>query len=147
MYENKKKLAVLLSGFIASLGFAAVSWSEAMHIEVKLSGNESVPAVESPGSGEGMIVVDEQGNISGSITTQNVPATMAHIHQAPAGTNGPVAIPLEQTGDGTWSVPKDTQLTEAQYESLKKGDLYINVHTEAHPAGEVRGQLKSEMTK
>lgn len=139
---EQRHLGLSFSGIIAALLLSATAWAEEMRIPVSLSGSESVPAVETAGSGEGMIVVDENRRISGSVTTENVPATMAHIHHAPADANGPVAIPLEQTDENTWSVPENTQLTEAQYESLKKGNLYINVHTEENPAGEVRGQLK-----
>jgi hypothetical protein len=33
-------------------------------------------------------------------------------------------------------------LSDAQYKALKAGDLYVNVHSDAHKGGEIRGQLK-----
>lgn len=139
---NRQTLTSTFSGLVAALLLSTAAWAEEMRIPVSLSGSASVPPVETAGSGSGEIVVDDNLNISGSVTTKNVPGTMAHIHQAPPDANGPVAIPLEQTGENTWSVPKNTRLTEAQYDSLKNGDLYINVHTKANPGGEVRGQLQ-----
>lgn len=139
MYQ--KKMVLSLSGLLAALVLSIGAWAEDMRIEVTLSGDDSVPAVETDGSGKGEIVVDEDRNVSGSVTTENVPATMAHIHEAAPDANGPVAVPLEQTDENTWTVPEGAQLTKAQYESLKKGHLYVNVHTEANPGGEVRGQL------
>ena len=33
-------------------------------------------------------------------------------------------------------------LTEAQAKQFEAGDWYINVHTKAHPGGEIRGRVK-----
>jgi hypothetical protein len=33
-------------------------------------------------------------------------------------------------------------LTDAQIEDLNAGKWYFNVHTAAHPGGEIRGQLE-----
>lgn len=137
----KKKVILPLGGVVAALLLSGATWAEDLRIEVKLTGEDQVPAVETEGHGEGVIEVDAARKISGSVTTENVPGTMAHIHEAPPGENGPVVVPLEQTDDNTWSVPDEVHLTEAQLETLKEGNLYINVHTEANPGGEVRGQL------
>lgn len=137
----KKKIILSFSGLLPALLLSTAVWAEEMRIEVELSGDDQVPAVETEGHGSGVIEVDATRKISGSVTTENVPGTMAHIHEAPPGENGPVVVPLEQTDDNTWSVPDGVHLTEDQLETLKEGDLYINVHTEANPGGEVRGQL------
>lgn len=108
---------------------------------VTLSGNQEVPPVNSMGSGSGTITVGTDMTVSGSVTTQGVPGTAAHIHLGATGKNGGVIIPLTKSGDATWMVPPGAKLTPAQYESYKAGDLYVNVHTKEHPGGEVRGQL------
>src|SRR5882672_8175514 len=108
---------------------------------VKLSGAEEVPAVSTSGSGKGSFRIAEDGSISGSVTTTGVPGTAAHIHLAAKGQNGPVIVPLTKEGD-TYSVPEGRKLTEAQMQALKAGNLYVNVHSNAHKGGEVRGQLK-----
>jgi hypothetical protein len=66
---------------------------------------------------------------------------MAHIHEAAMGKNGPIIVPLTKTDDNTWSVPPGAKLTDAQYASYMAGNLYVNVHSEANPGGEIRGQL------
>ena len=61
---------------------------------VTLSGSQEVPALNVPGSGTGTISVARDKSVSGSVTTTGVAGTAAHIHQAAAGQNRPVAIPL-----------------------------------------------------
>jgi hypothetical protein len=111
-------------------------------VDVTLSGSQQSPPVTTSGSGKGKITVGADRSVSGSVTTTGVAGTMAHIHQAAAGQNGPVVIPLTRTAEGTWTVPAGAKLTEAQYEAFKAGNLYVNVHTDANKGGEVRGQLK-----
>lgn len=110
-------------------------------VGVKLTGAEEVPPVSTAGSGSGSFRIAEDGTISGSVTTKDVPGTMAHIHQAAAGKNGPVIVPLTKRGD-TYSVPEGRKLTAAQLQAFKEGNLYVNVHTNKHKGGEVRAQLK-----
>lgn len=137
----KKKMAISVSGLAFAFLLGATAGAEELKMDVTLIGEDQVPAVETEGHGSGTIEVDAARKVSGSVTTENVPGTMAHIHEAPPGENGPVVIPLEQEGDNTWVVPEGVHLTEAQLETLKEGNLYINVHTEENPGGEVRGQL------
>jgi hypothetical protein len=110
-------------------------------IKVNLSGAEEVPPLTVPGSGSGSFRVADDGTITGSVTTKDVQGTMAHIHRGAKGTNGPVIVPLDKKGD-TYSVPAGRKLTPQQMEDLKKGNLYVNVHTDRNKGGEVRGQLQ-----
>jgi len=110
-------------------------------IGVKLSGAEEVPPLSVPGSGSGAFRVAEDGSISGSVTTKDVEGTMAHIHRAAKGANGPVIVPLDKKGD-TYSVPAGRKLTPQQMDDLKAGNLYVNVHTNRNKGGEVRGQIR-----
>jgi len=110
-------------------------------IKVNLSGSEEVPPLSVPGSGSGSFRIAEDGAITGSVTTKDVQGTMAHIHRGAKGTNGPVIVPLDKNGD-TYSAPAGRKLTAQQIEDLKKGNLYVNVHTARNKGGEVRGQLQ-----
>ena len=110
-------------------------------IKVSLSGGEEVPPVTVPGSGSGSFRVAEDGAISGSVTTKDVQGTMAHIHRGAKGSNGPVIVPLDKSGD-TYTVPAGRKLTPEQIKDLKAGNLYVNVHTNRYKGGEVRGQIQ-----
>jgi len=110
---------------------------------VKLTGAEEVPPVTTNASGSGSIKVKDDMTVSGSVKTTGIVGTAAHIHEGAPGKNGGVVIPLTKGADGsTFSVPAGAKLTEAQYKQYKAGNLYVNVHSDAHKGGEIRGQLK-----
>jgi hypothetical protein len=138
MKTNQTTIKVLvgLCFGIASLTVYAQS------MKVTLAGSQEVPPVTTSASGTGSIMVSPDGSVSGSVTTAGVEGTMAHIHEAPMGQNGPVIVPFTKTADSMWSVPAGAKLTDAQLQSLKSGNLYINVHSAANKGGEIRGQLK-----
>lgn len=129
----------IILGFTVAL--AALSAS-AQVIQVSLSGAQEVPPVTTAGNGQGSITVGPDKSVSGSVTTVGVEGTMAHIHLAAAGQNGPVIVPMAKTAENVWSIPAGATLTDPQYQSFKDGNLYINVHSAANKAGEIRGQLK-----
>ena len=121
-------------------------------VETDLSADEEVPpvAVDAPdATGTGTLEVDpETGAIAGEVVVSGLtgPARMAHVHVGPAGVAGPVAIGLEPNADATvWTVPAGATLSNTMAgdvrEDYARGNLYFNVHTEANPAGEVRGQI------
>lgn len=139
------------SAFIRRQGFAAVAAAVflalsttalAQQVRVTLSGDAEVPPVETKASGMGVINIGVDNSITGNVRTSGVAATMAHIHEAAAGKNGPVVIPLIKDGDNGWALPPNTKLTPEQLKAFQAGDFYVNVHSAAHPAGEIRGQLK-----
>ena len=114
---------------------------------VTLSGAEENPPTGSAGSATGTIDVNAiTGETSGSITVSGFTPTAAHIHDGFAGQNGPIVIGLEQDpGDpAVWNVPQGAVLTAEQLDRLLSGALYVNVHSDAFPGGEVRAQLLPE---
>ena len=135
MTIRKSAIALSLMTFAAGSALAGP-------VQVKLSGAQEVPAVQTAASGSGTIMVNDDKTVSGSVTTTGVKGTMAHIHEAAPGKNGGVAIPLEKKSDSEWAVPAGAKLTEDQYKAFKAGNLYVNVHSDANKGGEIRGQLK-----
>jgi hypothetical protein len=138
MNVSPSTIKVIL-GFTVAL--AALSAS-AQVIQVSLTGAQEVPPVTTAGTGQGSITIGPDKSVSGSVTTVGVEGTMAHIHLAAAGQNGPVIVPMTKSAENVWSIPAGATLTDPQYQSFKDGNLYINVHSAANKAGEIRGQLK-----
>ncbi len=121
---------------------AAFGVAYAGDMSVKLTGAQEVPAVDTKATASGKISVAADNSVTGSIKTSGIVGTVAHIHEAAMGKNGPPIITLEKTGDDTFSVPAGSKLTDAQLASLKAGNLYVNVHSAEHKPGEIRAQLK-----
>ena len=135
-FRHPVRVAALALTFLAP---AALSLAADMSI--KLTGAQEVPPVSTSAAATGNISIADSGMVSGSITTTGIEATAAHIHEAPMGKNGGVIVPLVKNG-ATFSVPPNAKLTDAQMKAFKAGDLYVNVHSAAHPDGELRAQLK-----
>jgi hypothetical protein len=137
-----RKAGITLAGVTLIAGALVAGTGLALAGDVMLSGSEEVPPVQTSANGKGTITVKDDKTVSGSVTTKGVKGTMAHIHEAAPGENGGVIIPLTKKGDNEWMVPAGAKLTDDQYNAYKKGHLYVNVHSEANKAGEIRGQLK-----
>jgi len=130
------RIAVALS---AVLLFSSAAIAQTVSVDLK--GASEVPANNSTASGTGSISVAADKSVSGKITTSGIEGKMAHIHTGAAGANGPVLIGLTKDGDNGWTVPAGAKFTDEQYAAYLAGGLYVNVHTAAHPGGEIRGQL------
>jgi hypothetical protein len=108
-----------------------------------LSGaNEVPPVVGSPMSGTATVTINPDRTVSVKVAVTGMTATASHIHEGAPGTNGPVIVPFTKTGDNTFASSPDAKLTESQYASYKAGNLYVNVHSAAHPVGEIRAPIK-----
>lgn len=126
---------------LALLLLASASLQAEQPLSISLNGAAEVPPVVTSASGTGKFIVLPDRSISGSIRVSGMVPTMAHIHEAPVGKNGPPIITLSKAPDDSYSVPAGTRLSEAQYTSHTMGNLYVNVHSAQHPDGEIRAQL------
>jgi hypothetical protein len=111
-------------------------------VTVALSGQNEIPPVTTSATGTGTLNIAPDKTVSGRVTVSGMSATVAHIHEAAAGSNGAIIIPLTKASDNAWVVPAGARLTDAQYESYMAGTLYFNIHSEAHKSGEIRGQIR-----
>jgi hypothetical protein len=137
-FRTQRNRALIVAAALAVM----VGSASATDVKVKLIGAEETPPVTSSATGTGTIVIAADKSVSGTIKTTGIDGTVAHIHLGAPGAAGPPIITLTKGADGTWMVPAGSKLTDDQYASFKAGNLYVNVHSAAHPPGEIRAQLK-----
>ncbi|MCA9726968.1 MAG: CHRD domain-containing protein [Candidatus Eisenbacteria bacterium] len=113
----------------------------------RLDQAQEVPPTGAAGQGTAAFTLTPDGLVF-NITVEGLtgPITAAHFHRAAAGSNGGVVRTL--TGDfsggtasGVWRSSDSEPLTDDLICALFSQDLYVNVHTAAHPGGEIRGQV------
>jgi hypothetical protein len=120
----------------------AVGSAFAADVKVKLVGAEETPPVTTSATAAGTITIAADKSVSGTLKSKGIDGTVAHIHEGAFGQAGPPIITLTKGADGTWTVPPGSKLTDEQYASFKAGNLYVNIHSDEHKPGEIRGQLK-----
>jgi hypothetical protein len=128
-----------------SSAFMAVSArAEVVDMTAKLSGTNEVPPVQSAGGGSAAVKFDtESRKLSWEVQVQGLgtPISAAHFH-GPSGASGNagVMVPIAKSGDKSPFAGSAT-LTPEQAVDLLAGRWYVNIHTPAHPPGELRGQV------
>jgi len=161
---NNKLCGVILFGIISSIIFATtmsnnhVDAAQAkQQFKAKLKGDNEVPAVTTQAEGKASLKVKES-NIKYKLNiTGLADATMAHIHQGKSAENGEPVVDLLAAGnkqktskglfingsitDSSLIGPMKGKTVSDLASSISAGNNYVNVHTQAHPDGEIRGQL------
>jgi hypothetical protein len=113
-----------------------------------LTGSQEVPARAVPGFGNATVTFDAtRQNVLVTITATNLGSAINnfHIHEAPAGTNGPIVLDIIGLGgtftNGTMTGTFPIGAAVAQRMLQNPSGFYVNVHTTQFPGGAVRGQL------
>jgi len=127
----------------------AVAWTapaQAASFEFPLTGEQCVPPVATSGTGEAELTYDPATRV----VTWNIPysglsspVTLAHFHgPALPGKSAPVMIWLAERGTPPGNpISGQATLTPEQAQQFAAGEWYVNVHTQSHPACELRGQV------
>jgi len=117
--------------------------AEVMKFAAALDGAHEVPPTDSEGTGKLDATYDTQSKELGWSLDYNGlsgPATAAHFHgPAGPGENADVQVPIPDPQSGTKGT---ATLTDEQAKDLMDGKYYVNVHTDKHPDGEIRGQVE-----
>jgi hypothetical protein len=112
-------------------------------LEASLSGYNEVPPAQTVASGMvSMRMVADDGLLEVTFSSANLAGDMtgAHIHMGGLGENGGVGLNLAPAGssfNATYDITGQSDLVSA----MRTGMAYVNVHSTAYPAGEIRGQI------
>jgi len=95
-------------------------------------------------TGEGEVRAQLNGTtltVSGEFHGLSSPATMAHIHQGPKAIPGPVVLRLDVTNASSGTISGSLPLTPELVAALHAESLYVQIHSQNNPDGEIRGWL------
>jgi hypothetical protein len=103
-----------------------------------------VPAPEAMGIGRGRLNT-ETGEFTWRIDYSGLtgPATMAHFHLGAPGVAGPAQVDIGAISGLASGALGATTISAANVSDLLAGLWYVNVHTAANTAGEIRGQVST----
>lgn len=126
----------------ATVILATPSMAASVNLKASLKASSEIPPNDSKGTGSLTATFDttsKQLTWKGSVTGLTGTATAAHFHAGEVGKNGAVVVPISGADKGTFE--GSATLTDAQAADLLGGKWYVNVHTAANKAGEIRGQV------
>ena len=159
-------LSGLILGFVALASAPALAQDRYTQFVCHLSGTHEVPAISTPAA-EGIcaaLISDDESSINVIALYSGLQGTalQAHFHIGQSGVNGGIVIHLCGSGGkaacpaaGTLNMTvgaADVVALPAQgieagelaevIRAIRRGLVYMNVHTDVFPGGEVRGQLQ-----
>ena len=155
----RRFLSLAIAGAFTLL-FSAQAQAQVLTFTANLSGSNEAPVVPATGAGgTATVTLDMTADtVSWVVDVFNLPTgnTAAHIHVGGPGVSGPVVINFTVSAgisndfriSGT-ARASDLVARAAQgvnsWDDLEQamvlGQTYVNVHTQANPGGEIRGQL------
>jgi CHRD domain len=130
-------VAIIFSTTLASAALAAET-----RFAADLKGPSEVPRTDSAGTGKAEVTYDPASKmLTWTIAYSGLSgkATAAHFHgPAKEGEDAGPMVPLTQLDS---PMKGSATLTEDQAKALTGGMMYVNVHTDKYPDGEIRGQV------
>ncbi|MDP1929991.1 MAG: CHRD domain-containing protein [Gammaproteobacteria bacterium] len=95
-------------------------------------------------TGEGRVQAELSGNtltITGTFQGLSSPVTVAHIHRGPIAQPGPVVLTINADNATRGNISGTVTLSPELIAALHAESLYVQLHTENNPTGEIRGWL------
>ncbi len=133
-----------VAGLTAIQQAGADALPEIVDIWTNLTPHESTAPVDSDAMGwADLIVLLDSGEAKVSLETDGIDVTAVHLHEGYGGQNGPILVHLQQDAGNPdrWEFVEDTVLDADTLDAIMAGRTYFNVHSDAFPAGEIRGQV------
>ena len=157
MLKRRTILSLLIAVFLLGLGFTGVVSAQPSNYRAHLSGDNEVPAVETNATGQVNFKFKNDALRFKLIVANIHDVFAAHIHCGVVGENGPVGVTLfaeDLSGRFNGILNQGTILAPDEgngcgwedfgdvIAAIESGGAYVNVHTDANPGGEIRGQVR-----
>jgi hypothetical protein len=118
----------------------------ATRLKATLIGTAEVPGPGDPdGTGTANVNIDvSKTEVCYEVSVQRIDRpTGMHIHEGEAGKSGGIVVPFTtpRASDTTTTGCTNVDATLLGRLAARPGDFYVNVHTDTHPQGAIRGQL------
>jgi hypothetical protein len=138
--------ALLLLGMASDPSFLVAQTTGSAHtFQARLSTVPIDLAMASTIAGSGSVTATLKGRtltVNGTFKGLKSPATVARLHRSPnRGIRGPSFADLTATAATSGEISGSVELTAAQVEDLEKGRLYVQLHSEKAPDGNLWGWL------
>jgi len=140
---TKNFVCVCIAGALFCAALAAFS-QQGESFRTRLSPVPINVAMQSAVAGSGSVTATLQGNqltLSGTFEGMRSSATVAHLHRGSRGMSGPRIADLTVTKAAGGSVSGSLDLAPAQVDDLRNGRVYVQIHSESAPDGNLRGWL------
>lgn len=148
--RDTKRWAVLTS-MAAGLLLAGCGGKSYVATTQLSGGNEAPTPVSTSATGVATATLDgDELSVTGTFSGLDSPlheesGSAAHVHLGDVGVAGPIVFNLITTTTGTdartGSFSGKKSLNKDEQTAFKNGGMYVNVHSENHPMGEIRGQF------
>lgn len=138
------KTAIIAAFTVALAAPAAMAETLDWSAELAPAPNASGEVSEAEGMAEGTVDT-ETGKVTYTVTFDGLTgqATAMHFHgPAEEGEDAPVALPIDTSSGSESPVEGEADASPEQVSEMTDGKWYVNVHTEANSAGEIRGQVE-----
>jgi hypothetical protein len=134
--------ALIVTALATCLMSAAVQ-AETINYHATLTGAAEVPPNKTGGTGTATATIDTDTKML-SYTVQysgvSGPATAGHFH-GPAGAGKTAAVLIPIMAPLGSPILGMARLSDAEIADFQAGNVYVNIHTEKNPDGEIRGQM------
>jgi hypothetical protein len=144
-----RSLRILALAAVAAVVVASPAQAAPVTMTASMTADEEVPQKGPAGAtGSGTIDINTDNNqVCYTFVTQNLndPVTAGHIHKGAKGVAGDVLIDLKVTAGNLKGCVTD-EPAKIQAVLADAQGYYLNLHTQANPAGAVRGQLMAAIT-
>lgn len=128
---------------VTSMGVSTLT-AQANTYKARLSPVPVDATTQAATTGTGSITATLRGtrlSIEGTFSGLGAPATVAKVHVAPRGMRGPAVLDVTVSPATSGTIKAELSLSAAQVDHLKRGRLYVQVHSEAAPDGNLWGWL------